>query len=54
MDFPFPLILSFLSLSLRLLLSLRVININSELHSVTRRMQSCISEGERLNKVALK
>lgn len=54
MDFPFPLILSFLSLSERLVLSLKVININSELHSVTRRMQSCISEGERLNKVALK
>lgn len=52
MDFPFPLILSFLSLSERLVLSLKVIN--SVLHSVTRRMQSCMSEGERLNKVSLK
>lgn len=52
MDFPFPLILSFLSLSERLVLSLKVIN--GVLHSVTRRMQSCMSEGERPNKVSLK
>lgn len=52
MDFPFPLILSFLSLSERLVLSLKVIN--SVLHSVTRRMQSCMNEGEKLNKVSLK
>ncbi len=50
MDFPFPLIL--LSLSERLVLSLKVIN--SVPHSVTRRTQSCMSEGEKLNKVALK